>query len=108
VVVTFLDIAADLGRMLDSTARLVRRGRVEGAPLPLSASASAALAQGRSEHAVSAWFPSASPRLHTPGPGRVWLDVLQTAVTPSAHNAPYYIVYQRLDVSGLAMPPPAR
>jgi hypothetical protein len=106
--VTFTDLAPDLGRALDSMARPIRGGRVDGSLLPLVASASAALAQGRPEQAMSAWFPSASPWLYAPAQGRVWLDVLQTLVMPKEHNAPNYIVYQRLDVTMLATPRPRR
>jgi hypothetical protein len=34
--------------------------------------------------------------------------VLQTLVMPKEHNAPNYIVYQRLDVTALATPRPRR
>ena len=106
--VTFADLAPDLGRVLDSMVRLIRAGRVEGGPLPLAGSASAAMIQGRPEQALSAWFPSASPRLYGPVPGRSWLDVLQTIVTPPAHNASYYVVYQRVDVTNLRALRPRR
>ena len=96
----FVDLAQNLDLRMDSLARVLRGGRLEGAPVPLATTAAAAIAQGRPELTLAAWFPMAAPRLHAAAGGRVWLDVLQTLV-PVAETTPCYIVYQRVEVSAL-------
>ena len=87
-------------QLFDSAVRVVRGGRVEGPPIPLSTLSGLGRASG-SREALSTWFPSAGPRLFRPANGRAWLDVLHTVVTPAHHNSPYYIVYQRREVTSL-------
>ena len=104
---TFADLTQNLDLKMDSMARMLRGGRLQGAPVALSTRAAAALAQGRPEAALAAWFPMAAPRLYVAAPGRVWLDVLQNLV-PHSDNADSYIVYQRVDVSALVAEPARR
>jgi hypothetical protein len=104
---TFVDLAQNLDLRMDSLARVLRAGRLEGAPVALSTTAAAAIAQGRPELTLAAWFPIAARRPYVAAPGRVWLDVLQTLV-PASETAPCYIVYQRVDVSALAAERPRR
>ena len=97
--VLFFQVTDAPPEVFDSAARLVRRGVVEGPPIPLSRAARRAIDAGRPQDALSTWFPSAAPRLFRHPNGRAWLDVLHTGETPKAHNSPHYVIYQRHDVT---------
>ena len=105
--VVFFQIGRGGRYIFDSEAIPVRGGVVAGPPIALSRLARIAAEAGRLEHALSAWFPVAGPRLFRHARGRVWLDVLQTAETPRA-DAPNYIVYQRQEVTDLLGGPAPR
>jgi hypothetical protein len=98
VPVFFADVASG---KFGSMFRAVRAGRIEGAPVMLSTTATDVVARGRPDDALSVWFPCPGSQL-TRVAGRVWLDVLQTAATPASHASPHIVVYQSVDVTDLA------
>jgi hypothetical protein len=99
--VFFVDMAKSGRAAFDSVMRIVRAGRVEGPPLSLSGTARAALDSGRAHDALSVWFPTPAPRVARATDGRVWLDVVHTAATPSAHKSPHLIIHQRVEITAL-------
>ena len=100
--VLFFDTVPRAGLRLDSAVRVLRDGRLEGPPIPLTRLARDAVAAGRAREAWSTWFPCAAPRVFRGAAGRAWLDVLQTVVTsPGQADAVHYIVYLRREVTAL-------
>lgn len=83
----------------DSIARVVKRGAVEGIPIPVSHAVLEAIASGRSDDTLSAWFPAAAPRIYRDRDNRAWLDVLLTLEPSAATDAPKLIVYRRIDMT---------
>jgi hypothetical protein len=101
VAVVFFDYQDQSHEVFDSDALLLRKGRLIGAPIPLSRNAKTALDAKRPDDALATWFASAAPRLYRAADGRVWLDVLYTAQTPEGHGSPHYVIYQRREVTDL-------
>jgi hypothetical protein len=100
--VLFVDRVPGAGLRFDSTARVLRDGRLEGPAIPLTRTAREAVEAGRPREAWSTWFPCAAPRVFRDADGRAWLDVLQTVVTsPGVRGAAHYIVYQRREITSL-------
>jgi ABC transporter substrate binding protein len=98
--VLFFDTIPRAGLRLDSAARVVRDGRLEGPAILLTRSARDAVAAGRAREAWSTWFPCAAPRVYRGADRRAWLDVLQTVVTsPGQADAVHYVVYLRREVT---------
>ena len=83
--------------VLDVDARLIRNGKVEGAPIAISRLARLADSGGKSQ-SLSTWFPVANPRLFRSSSGEMWLDVLSTAVPPAHHKSANYVIYQRVEL----------
>jgi len=83
--------------VLDVDARLIRNGKIDGAPITISRLARLTDSGGKSQ-GMSTWFPVANPRLFRPSSGEMWLDVLSTAVPPAHHKSANYVIYQRIEV----------
>ncbi len=85
-----------------SAFRVIRNGAMEGEPVEISQSIALD---------INTWFPCACPRLYRHPNGRVWLDVLQTAITDAYgysrfHGAPPYVItYQAYEVTSLIYAP---
>jgi hypothetical protein len=96
VAVVFFDTTRG-HHVLDVDARLIRNGKVEGAPIVLSRLARLPGAGAKSQ-GLSSWFPVANPRLFRRAAGDIWLDVLSTVVPPEHHKSPTYVIYQRVEL----------
>lgn len=98
--VTFYEVR-DRGRTVgfDSLARVIRRGAIDGAPIPLTRLVATAVAAGRPEQALGTWFPATAPRIHRDPNGRAWLDVLHAFEPDGSAAAPILIAYQRIDLT---------
>jgi hypothetical protein len=99
VAVVFFDHQDQSHEAYDADARLLRGGRLIGAPIVLSRNAKTAIDAKRGDDAVATWFATAAPRLYRQGDGRVWLDVLYTAQTPERHASPHYVIYLRHELT---------
>jgi hypothetical protein len=92
--------------ILDFDGRVLRNGVLQGGPIGITRLARTdAVDDHRLQNALSAWFPTAAPRLFHDSNGRVWLDVLYTAATPERDNLVHIIVYARHEVTGVLRQP---
>ncbi|HUB94395.1 MAG TPA: hypothetical protein VL993_00670, partial [Stellaceae bacterium] len=70
----------------DSAARVVRNGKLEGDPIPVTQWISTSIDQHRPEMGLSARFPSVAPTLRHSPDGRLWLDVIETLIPTGAKD----------------------
>jgi hypothetical protein len=83
----------------DSAVAVLRQGRMQGPPLPLTHFNADAAAAGKPELGFSSRFPAAAPSVSRAPNGHIWLDVLETLHSRFPDAPGHLIVYHRADVT---------